>query len=335
MLQKAEQAKLLTTSDLTKKIVEAPRIPFSAKPGLEGLDEASAATRAAAEQARRMRQLEQDRKAAVGAEQSVEAATKSANIADKTAKEIALAQDAARLNQAKMTGAAQGLAMTQAADKAGLFPQGGTDGAGIAALTPNENIKESVFDPTFGGTLPPDVKKDIVNKLKETTGATTGELKKQAADSGMDYNSFLTRLGFGLMAGESQYASVNLGKAGLGALDAQLAEQKSRQAQAASASESELKKMQARYYGTYADAIERGAKEKNEVLQAETLVQQHMEKWLSSSPGLIATANDPNATAKEEARVRKALYLQLGLNPIMSSNTPAGGAKFLGFENPA
>ena len=54
---------------------------------------------------------------------------------------------------------------------------------GIAALTPNENIGESVFDPTFGGKLPADAKKDIVDKLKETTGATTGELKKQAADS--------------------------------------------------------------------------------------------------------------------------------------------------------
>jgi hypothetical protein len=151
----------------------------------------------------------------------------------------------------------------------------------------------------------------------------------------MDYNSFLTRLGFGLMAGESQYASVNLGKAGLGALDAQLAEQKSKSERESKMSEADYRKAMGRYYGTYADAIERGAKEKNEVLQAETLVQQHMEKWLSSSPGLIATTNDPNATAKEEARVRKALYLQLGLNPIMSSNTPAGGAKFLGFENPA
>jgi hypothetical protein len=175
-----------------------------------------------------MRLLEQDRKAAVGAEQSVEAATKSANIADKTAKEIALAQDAARLNQAKMTGAAQGLAMTQAADKANLFPQSGTDGAGIAALTPNENIGESVFDPT----LPADVKKDIVDKLKDTTGATTGELKQQAADSGMDFNSFLFRFGLGLLAGESQYASVNAGKAGLGALDAELASQKLKQSAA-------------------------------------------------------------------------------------------------------
>ena len=205
------------------------------------------------------------------------------------------------------------------------------DESDIGVLRPNDRVGESVFNPT----LPADAKKDIVDKLKETTGASTAELKKQAADSGMDFNSFLLRFGLGLMAGESPNALVNVGKAGLGALEAQLAEQKSRQAQAASVSDSELKKMQAKYYGSYADAIERGAKEKNEVLQAETLVQQHIEKWLSSSPGLIATANDPNATAKEEARFRKSVYLQLGLNPIMSSNTPAGGAKFLGFENPA
>jgi hypothetical protein len=210
-----------------------------------------------------------------------------------------------------------------------------TSNADIGTLTPNENIKESVFDPNFGGKLPPDVKKDIVDKLKETTGASTGELKQQAADSDMDWNSFLLRFGLGMMTGESPNALVNVGKAGLGALEAQLAERKYRQAQATSVFDNELKKMQAKYYGSYANAIDRGAKEKNEVMQAETLVQQHIEKWLSSSPGLIATSQDPNATAKEEARFRKSLYLQLGLNPIMSSNTPAGGAKFLGFENPA
>jgi len=220
MIQKAAQA---------KQIAETPRILPPAKAGLEALDEASAATRAAADNARRMRLLEQDRKAAIGAEQSVDAATKSAAIADKFAKEIALAQDAARLNQAKMTGAAQGLAMTQAADKANLIPRGGAD---IGTLTPNENIKESVFDPNFGGKLPPDVKKDIVDDLKEKTGASTAELKKQAADSGMDFNSFLFRFGLGLLAGESQYASVNAGKAGLGALDAELASQKLKQSAA-------------------------------------------------------------------------------------------------------
>ena len=318
MIQKAAQA---------KQVADTVRLLPPTKAGLEGLDAASAATRAAAEQARRMRLLEQDRKAAIGAEQSVEAATKSANIADKTAKEIALAQDAARLNQAKMTGAAQGLAMTQAADKADLFPQGGD----VSDLVPKTAPAMAPLLPP--GILAPVAKKDIVDKLKETTGASTGELKQQAADSGMDWNSFLFRFGLGLMSGESPNALVNVGKAGLGALEAQLAEQKSKQAQAASLPDRELKKAQAKYYGSYADAIERGAKEKNDVLQAETLVQQHIEKWLSSSPGLIATAQDPNATAKEEARFRKSLYLQLGLNPIMSPNAPSGGAKFLGFEN--
>jgi hypothetical protein len=324
MIQKAAQA---------KQIAETPRLLPPAKAGLEVLDETSAAARAAAENARRMRQLEEDRKAATGAQQSVEAATKTASIADKTAREIAVAQDAARLNHAKMTGAAQGVVMTQAADKAGGIPD--LTANQPPALTPNDRMGESVFDPTYGGTLPPEAKKDVVDALKEQTGSTTAELKQQAADSGIDWNSFLIRFGLGMMAGESQYASVNAGKAGLGALDAELASQKAKQAQALNVSESELKKMQAKYYGSYADAIERGAKEKNAQLQAETLVQQHIEKWLSSGPGLIATGQDPNATAKEEARVRKSIYQQLGLNPIMSSNTPAGGAKFIGFENPA
>jgi flagellum-specific peptidoglycan hydrolase FlgJ len=171
--------------------------------------------------------------------------------------------------------------------------------------------------------LPKEDEQAVIAKLKEATGATTGELKQQAADNGMDFNSFLIRFGLGLMAGESPYAAVNVGKAGLGALDAQLAEQKSRQAQAASLSDSELKKMQAKYYGSYAEAIERGAKEKDSQLQAETLVQQRMEKWLSG-PGKMAEALTPGATAKEEERVRRAIYQQLGLNPIMAAGAPAG-----------
>ena len=324
MIQKAEQA---------AQVANTPRILPPAKAGLEALDETSAAARTAAENARRMRQLEEDRKAATGAQQSVEAATKTANIADKTAQEIAAAQDAARLNQAKMTGAAQGLSEMQAVDKAGGIPD--LTANQPTALTPNDRMGESVFDPTYGGTLPPAAKKDVVDALKEQTGATTGELKQQADSMGMDWNSFLVRFGLGMMAGDSPYFSQNVGRAGLGALDAQLAEQKAKQAQALNQAEMGYKKSQGRYYESYADAIERGAKEKNAQLQAETLVQQHIEKWLSSGPGLIATGQDPNATAKEEARVRKSIYQQLGLNPIMSSNTPAGGAKFIGFENPA
>jgi len=222
MIQKAEQA---------AQVANTPRILPPAKAGLEALDETSAAARTAAENARRMRQLEEDRKAATGAQQSVEAATKTASIADKTAREIAVAQDAARLNHAKMTGAAQGLAEMQAVDKAGGIPD--LTANQPTALTPNDRMGESVFDPTYGGTLPPEAKKEVVDALKEQTGSTTSELKQQAADSGMDWNSFLVRFGLGMMAGDSPYFSQNVGKAGLGALDAQMAEQKAKQANAA------------------------------------------------------------------------------------------------------
>lgn len=202
------------------------------------------------------------------------------------------------------------------------IPQGGTEGAGVADLVPNERIGESVFDPTFGGKMPLPVDKAAPK------GITAAETPKDPVTGGTDWNRLMLQMGLHLMAGKSPNLMTNIGEAGLGALGMQQAEEKAK-------SESEFKKMQSRYYGSYADAIERGAKEKNEVLQAETLVQQHMEKWLSSGPGLIASSQDPNATAKEEARFRKSVYLQLGLSPIMSSNTPAGGAKFLGFENPA
>ena len=91
--------------------------------------------------------------------------------------------------QAGLPGAAQALPAQPVEDKA----QG---------LAPNENIDESVFDPTYGGRLPlPE--KIIVDKLEDKTGKSSEELKKQADSMGMDWNSFLVRFGLGLMAGES------------------------------------------------------------------------------------------------------------------------------------
>ena len=204
---------------------------------------------------------------------------------------------------------------------------------GIAALTPNENIGESVFDPTFGGKLPADAKKDIVDKLKETTGATTGELKKQAADSGMDWNSFLFRFGLGLLAGESQYASVNAGKAGLGALDAELASQKSKQAQALNLSEIGYKQAATKKATAEADYLDRFGKDKNLSLEAEKLIAQRMKEL----PTLIQAqlAGDPARLTAVEANIRKEIYRQLGIESTMAAGAPRGGAKFIGFENPA
>jgi hypothetical protein len=205
MIQKAAQA---------KQIAETPRLLPPAKAGLEALDEASAATRAAAENARRMRQLEQDRKAAVGAEQSVDAATKSAAIADKLAKEQAALVDAARLGQAKMTGAAQGLAMTQAADKAGLFPQGG-----VSDLVPE--TAPPMAPPIPSGMLAP-----VAGDKTAPEDLGVKDLPKDAVTGGTDWNSLMLKMGLHLMAGESPNAFANIGKAGLGALNMQQAETK-------------------------------------------------------------------------------------------------------------
>jgi hypothetical protein len=215
--------------------------------------------------------------------------------------------------QAGLPGAAQALPAQPVEDKA----QG---------LAPNENIDESVFDPTYGGKLPlPE--KVIVDKLEDKTGKSSEELKKQADDMGMDWNSFLVRFGLGLMAGESQYASVNAGKAGLGALDAQLAEQKAKQVQALNLSDIDYRKAASRKALAEADYLDRGAKDKNLQLQAETLVQQRMEKWLSG-PGKFAETISKGETAREEDRVRKAIYQQLGIQPTIAAGAPAPAGGF-------
>jgi len=207
MIQKAEQAKQVATT---------PRILPPAKAGLEALDESSAATRAAAENARRLRQLEEDRKAAVGAEQSVDAATKSAAIADKMAKEQAALVDAARLSQAKMTGAAQGLAGMQALDKADIMPQGGVS-ALAPTVSPYDDIKR------LQNRLPT----QFAEPEKEPEGLGIKDLPKDEKTGGTDWNSLMLKMGLHLMAGKSPNALTNIGEAGLGTLAMQQAEAKS------------------------------------------------------------------------------------------------------------
>ena len=210
MIQKAEQA---------AAIANTPRILPPAKAGLDVLDEASAATRAAAENARRMAQLEADRKAATGAGQSIEAATKTASIADKTAKEIALAQDAARLNQAKMTGAAQGLSTMQAVDKVGGIP--------------DYAFAEPLAEPPVGAYT------DEATRLAQRYPAPTPAPeqaagledllpKAEAQQGGVDVNSLLLKMGLNLMAGDSPHFMSNVGKAGIATLGMQQAEEKAK-----------------------------------------------------------------------------------------------------------
>ena len=275
MVQKAAQA---------KQIAETPRLLPPAKAGLEALDEASAATRAAAENARRMRQLEQDRKAAVGAEQSVDAATKSAAIADKFAKEQAMLVDAARLGQAKMTGAAQSLAMTQAADKAGLFPQGSVEADEPKGGMPDLNQAFRQFELA-------QQKKSEGAPVAQAEGITAAETPKDPVTGGTDWNKLMLQMGLHLMAGKSPNLLTNVGEAGLGALTMQQAEAKAnsekayREAMAAHAKmpSSEVQMIE-RYSKdpTFRKAVDTMAAAKREPMTRETLFKEYIKSPVAS-----------------------------------------------------
>ena len=275
MIQKAEQA---------RQVADTVRLLPPTKAGLEGLDAASAAARAGAEQARRMRLLEQDRKAAMGAEQSVDAATKSAAIADKFAKEQAMLVDAARLGQAKMTGAAQGLAMTQAADKAGLFPQGGVEADEPKGGMPDLNQAFRQFELA-------QQKKTEGAPVAQAEGITAAETPKDPVTGGTDWNKLMLLMGLHLMAGKSPNLLTNVGEAGLGALTMQQAEAKAnsekayREAMAAHAKmpSSEVQMIE-RYSKdpTFRKAVDTMAAAKREPMTRETLFKEYIKSPVAS-----------------------------------------------------
>ena len=198
---------------------------------------------------------------------------------------------------------------------------------GIAALTPNEDIGESVFDPTFGGKMPLPVDKAAPE------GITAAETPKDPVTGGTDWNSLMLKMGLHLMAGKSPNLMTNIGEAGLGTLAMQQAEEKAKSERESRMSEAEYRKAMGKYYEANTASIERGAKEKNLNLEAEKLIAQRMKEL----PTLIQAqlAGDPARLTAVEANIRKEIYRQLGIESTMAAGAPTGGAKFLGFENPA
>lgn len=146
----------------------------------------------------------------------------------------------------------------------------------------------------------------------------------------------LMMFGFALMAGQSPYALQNVGAAGIAALQGKQAREKAEREQAQSASKARQEEAMAKYYEAYAGAIERGAKEKNDVVAAETLVQKRMADWEKANKVLLLS--NPNAGAAEEARIRREIYGQLGLEVARIPGAPAAadtsGFKVVGVRNP-
>jgi hypothetical protein len=182
-----------------------------------------------------------------------------------------------------------------------------------AALKDDPLNRVPVSPDEFGSAIgiPEPVKEKAIEVAKEVVPE-----KKGVSLSDDDYLS----MGLRLMANKSRDLFTAAGEAGLGTL----ADKKEREK---AASEKAYREAQTRYTSAYADAIERGAKEKNEQYQAEKLVQDAMSNWDKNNK--ITAIQDPMARMREEERIRQQIYANLGLKPIMGAQAaPAGGGDF-------
>lgn len=150
---------------------------------------------------------------------------------------------------------------------------------------------------------------------------------------GMDMNRLMLQMGLHLMAGKSPNALTNVGEAGLGTLAMQQAEEKAKSERESKMSEAEYRKAMGKYYGAYGEAIERGAKEKNNVALAEKAAQDAVDTWAKNNK--MALLQSPDLYEQMRKKYRMEAYQSFGIAPTMTAGAPTGGAKFLGFENPA
>ena len=172
----------------------------------------------------------------------------------------------------------------------------------------------------------PDALPDLNKKQMDNLAEKAKEATPVEARKGLTNDDYLM-MGLSLLANKSPNLGTAIGEAGVATLGAKKEREKAEREEAKLKGTEELQKAQAKYYGSYADAIERGAKEKNEQFQAEQLVQKHMESWEKNNK--IANIQDPMARLQEENRARQQIYANLGLKPIMAGQAaPAGAGDF-------
>jgi hypothetical protein len=199
---------------------------------------------------------------------------------------------------------------------------------GVAPGTiPFKGIDDAELQRMQEANQAPMTRDDIVKAAEEATPA-----KERKGFS----NDDLLTLGLSLLASKSPNFMTALGEAGLATVAGKKEREKMEREESKSKGAEELQKSQAKYYEAYAGAIERGSKEKNLELEAEKMVQENLGKWEKTMAGQMASINDPTAKAREESRLRTAIYASLGIKPIMGSQSAApsggGGFKFLGVQ---
>ena len=184
-----------------------------------------------------------------------------------------------------------------------------------------EPVRFDEFDPR---ELSKPAEKEVVEAAKEATPAKERK--------GFTNDDLLT-LGLSLLASKSPNFMTALGEAGLATVAGKKEREKMEREEAKLKGSEELQRAQAKYYGAYAGAIERGAKEKNEELQAEKAITDYMANWDKSMANKTASMSDSTLRARAENEYRQRIYAQMGITPIMGKQAaPAasGGFKFVG-----
>jgi lysozyme family protein len=222
----------------------------------------------------------------------------------------------------KTTEQAQAAGRTDAlADKA----LSATQQAPQAAPSYDPNKMEPVrFDEFNPSELSKPAEKEVIDAAKEAT-----PVKER---KGFNNDDLLT-LGLSLLASKSPNFMTALGEAGLATVAGKKEREKMEREDAKLKGSEELQRAQAKYYGAYAGAIERGAKEKNDELQAEKAITDYMANWDKSMANKTASMSDSTLRTRAENEYRQRIYAQMGIKPIMGAQAaPAasGGFKFLG-----
>jgi hypothetical protein len=194
-----------------------------------------------------------------------------------------------------------------------------------AAASYDPNKMEPVRYDEFG---PPNISPDALDMSKKQMDDLAKDAKEATpveARKGLTNDDYLM-MGLNLLASKSPNFATAFGEAGVATLGAKRAREKDEREEAKLKGSEELQRAQAKYYGSYADAIERGAKEKNDTLNAEKLVQEAIGKWEKTLAGQSALMKDPNAKERELERIRTDIYAQMGITPIMGKQSASSAA---------
>jgi len=183
-------------------------------------------------------------------------------------------------------------------------------GKGLTALLPEEFGKDV-------GQMP--VETPSPKEIKEIGKEATPKSERK----GMSGEDFLM-IGLGILSGQSPHALTNIGEGGLKGLQMVQAGRKNE-------AEAAYRDAMSKYYAAGAEAIERGAKDKDLVGAAEKAAH---DAFTAMAKDNVFLMTNPEERAKLYNRLRMEKFMQYGISPTMLGSGPSAGGqpRFLGFE---